>query len=143
MTQTVFHQPLFAGLVFDEMDNPVDTAQVGSEATYVVLDGDFKRHVPALEVDRQVIAWIQAQAAANKDLVSDQIMKFLGKDDIFTKAMIDSSITHMDKQVIQQGLPDDARTMLGMMGFKVFINYHGELLRLDMPGRELPGDEEW
>jgi hypothetical protein len=33
------------------------------------------------------------------------------------------------------GLPEDARTMLGMMGFKVIVNTHGEVVNLEMPGR--------
>jgi len=32
--------------------------------------------------------------------------------------------------------------MLGMMGFKIVINVHGDLVNLDMPGQELPGEEE-
>ena len=47
------------------------------------------------------------------------------------------------QQMMDQGLPDDARMMLGMMGFKIVINVHGELVNLDMPAQELPGDEEW
>ncbi len=38
---------------------------------------------------------------------------------------------------------DDARMMLGMMGFKIVINVHGELVSLDMPAQEFPDDEEW
>jgi hypothetical protein len=60
-------------------------------------------------------------------------MKMMGSEDIFTKALIDKSIENMD-QVLQQGLPDDARQMLGLMGFRVVVNYHGEVLRIDQPG---------
>jgi hypothetical protein len=43
-----------------------------------------------------------------------------------------------------QGIPNDARMMLGMMGFKVVINVHGELVDLQAPSQELPDDdEEW
>jgi len=143
MTQSMYRQALFAGLVYDEVGNLVETGFVGQESHYIILDGDFKRHVAAEKIDRRVIDWIQEQAAANKDLVSDQIMHFLGKDDLFTKAMIDSSISRMDEQVMQQGLPDDAKTMLGMMGFKIIVDIHGELVNLEMPTQELPGDEEW
>ena len=37
-------QPLFAGLVIDEYDNPVDIATIGEEAFYVVVDAGF-RHI--------------------------------------------------------------------------------------------------
>jgi hypothetical protein len=56
--------------------------------------------------------------------------------------MIDSSIGNMD-QVMEQGLPEDARTMLGMMGFKIVVNVHGEVVDVQMPGVEAPDDEDW
>jgi hypothetical protein len=143
MEKPVPRQALFSGLVYSEDDCPVETTFIGTEPHYVILDGDFRRHVPAEYIDRQVVDWIQQQASASKDIVSDQIMKFLGKDDLFTKAMIDSSISQMDQQVMAHGLPDDARTMLGMMGFKVVVNVHGDLINLEMPSQELPGDDEY
>lgn len=139
MAQAGHRQALFTGLVYNEEGQPVETTYIGTEPNYVILDGDFKRHVTAEEVDRQVIGWLQEQAAANKETVSAGMMAMLGKDDLFTKAMIDSSLTHMD-QIIEQGLPDDARIMLGMVGFKIIVNTHGEVVSLDMPGQE--SDEE-
>jgi hypothetical protein len=139
MDQPSHRQALFTGLVYNEEGQPVETTFIGTEPNYVILDGDFKRHVAAEDVDRQVINWLQEQAAANKETVSAGMMAMLGKDDLFTKAMIDSSLSHMD-QVMQQGLPDDARIMLGMLGFKVIVNTHGEVISLDMPGQE--ADEE-
>jgi len=143
MTESSHPSALFEGLVYDEEGNPVETAFIGTEPHYVVMDGDFKRHITAETVDRQVVEWIQGQALANKELVSEQIMKMMGQEDLFTKAMIDSSLGNMDK-MMGQGIPDDARMMLGMMGFKVVINVHGELVDLEAPSQELPDDdEEW
>lgn len=139
MEQSKYRQALFTGLVYNEAGQPVETTMIGTEPNYIILDGDFKRHVAAEEVDRQVIGWLQEQAEANKDMVSAGMMAMLGKDDLFTKAMIDSSLTHMER-VMEQGLPDDARTMLGMMGFKIIVNTHGEVVNLEVPGQEL-GDE--
>ena len=140
MGNSTYNKALFTGLVYSDTGDKVETTFIGTEPHYVIMDGDFKRHVAAIEVDRQVMAFIQEQAAANKELVSEQIMGMLGKDDLFTKAMIDSSITNMD-QMTQQGIPDDARIMLGMMGFKVVINIHGEVVNLEMPHQELPDGE--
>jgi hypothetical protein len=142
MSQSIPRHALFSGLVYDEQGQLVETVFIGAEPHYVVLEGDFKRHIPAETVDRQVIEIIQQQALANQELVSEQIMSMLKQDDLFTKAMIDSSLKNME-QLMEQGLPDDARMMLGMMGFKIVINVHGELVNLDMPSQELPGDEEW
>jgi hypothetical protein len=139
MEQSNYHRALFTGLVYNEAGQPVETTYVGTEPHYVILDGDFKRHVAAEEVDRQVINFLQEQAEANKDIVSTGMMSMLGKDDLFTKAMIDSSLSHMDR-VMEQGLPDDARIMLGMLGFKIIVNTHGEVVSLDMPGQEIDED---
>jgi hypothetical protein len=49
-------EPIFAGLVFDERDNPVEVTQVGDESFYVVDDDGFRRHIPSEQVDRQVLA---------------------------------------------------------------------------------------
>lgn len=137
--QSTYRQALFTGLIYNEEGQPVETTVIGSEPNYVILDGDFKRHVAAEDVDRQVINWLQEQATANKELVSTGMMTMLGKDDLFTKAMIDASLSQMDR-VMEQGLPDDARTMLGMLGFKIIVNTHGEVIKIDMPGQEV--DEE-
>lgn len=141
MEQPNYPKALFTGLIYDETGEPVEMTFIGTEPNYVIMDDDFKRHVSAAEVDRQVLELIQAQAEANKEIVSEQIMGMIGKDDLFTKAMIDSSITNMD-QIMQQGLPDDARIMLGMVGFKIIVNVHGEVIELTMPGQEMP-DEDW
>lgn len=136
---TEHSQAIFQNLVFDEDGNPVEVTYIGAEPHYVIMDGDFKRHVAAEEIDQQVIEWLQGQVSGNEKLVSSGIMNMLGKDDLFTKAMIDSSIKNMDQMMEAQGLPPDARMMLGMMGFKVIVNYRGELVKLDMPEQELPG----
>jgi predicted RNA polymerase sigma factor len=68
------------------------------------------------------------------------MLQMLGKDDLFTKAMIDASIENMD-QVLDRGLPDDARAWLGLLGFKVIVDRHGEVVRLDMPEQDESDDE--
>jgi hypothetical protein len=141
MGQYTHHQALFPDLVYSEDGEQVQTTFVGSEPYYVIMEGDFKRHVPAEEIDRQVIEWLQGQVLTNKELVSEGVMQLIGKDDLFTKAMIDSSIQNMD-QIMGQELPSDARIMLGMMGFKIIVNVHGEVIELKMPAQEFPGGLE-
>ena len=140
MTPSARRQALFAGLVYDEEGKPVEATHVGDEPSYVILDADFRRHVPSEYVDRQVLGWLQEQITANKQLVTEGMLAMLGKDDLFTKAMIDSSIQHMD-QLIEQGIPPDARTWLGMFGFRIVVDIHGDVVRIDMPSQEAPGEE--
>jgi hypothetical protein len=134
------NKALFAGLVVDENGQPLEVANIGDEAQYVIDDNGFRRHIDAEAIDRQVLGQLQSQIEANKDAVEQGLMKMMGSEDIFTKAAIDKSIQNMD-QVLNQGLPDDARQMLGMMGFRVVVNYHGEVLRIDQPGVADDSDE--
>ncbi len=129
-------QPLFAGLVIDENDNLVETTFVGDEAMYVVNDAGFRRHIPAEHVDRQVLNLMKEQISGHEDLLSEQTAKMLGQEDIFSKAMIESQIKNIDKQFEQlfnTGIPEAGRAYMGMMGFRVVINFHGDVIRLDQP----------
>jgi len=134
------NKALFAGLVIDENGQPLEVVIIGDEAQYVLDDHGFRRHIDAEVVDRQVLQALQDQILANKDAVEQGIMKMMGSEDIFTKAAIDKSIQNMD-QVLKQGIPDDARQMLGMMGFRVVVDYHGDVLRIDQPGVVDDSDE--
>ena len=142
MTEKPYAKALFQTLVYNEAGEPAEVAFVGSEAHYVILDGDFRRHVPAREIDEQVVTWFQEQILANKDLVAEGMMSMLGKDDLFTKAMIDSSISKVDN-ILETGIPEDARMWLGMMGFKIIVDYHGEVVEIEAPQSEDFDDPPW
>ena len=135
-------QPLFSGLIVDEDGNPVGTGSIGNEPAYVVDDAGFKRHIPSEQVDRAVLNQMADMMKGSEDLLSDQAAKMLGQDDPFSKAMIENQLKNIEKQfdaVLQTGFPEDMKAYLGMMGFKVVINYHGEVLRVEQPGAA--GDE--
>ena len=132
MDQSPLRSSLFSGLIQDESGNPVDAVMVGDVPNYVVEDAGFRRHVESEAVDRQVIGMLREQFMAHRDIATEAMLQMLGKDDLFTKAMIDASIKNMD-QVLDQGLPDGARAWLGMLGFRVIIDTHGQVVRLDMP----------
>jgi hypothetical protein len=130
-------QPLFAGLVVDETGRPAETAYVGDEPCYVLDDAGFRRHISSENVDRQVLKHLQDLMKGSEDLLSEQAAKMLGQEDVFSVAAIAQQLKNMDKQfdmLLQQGIPEDARAYLGMMGFKVVVNYQGQVLRVDQPG---------
>jgi hypothetical protein len=69
----------------------------------------------------------------------------LGQDDIFSKAMIEQQLKNIDQQfdqLIQAGIPEDMRAYLGMTGFKIIINLHGEVVRVEQPGIASDDGEE-
>jgi hypothetical protein len=128
---------LFPGLVFDETDRPAETAYGGDEPCYVVDDAGFRRHIPSEQVDRAVLSQMTELIKGSEDLVSQQTAKMLGQDDLFSVAAIATQLKNMDKQfdnMLQMGLPEDARAYLGMLGFKIIINVHGEVVSVEQPG---------
>ena len=133
---------LFAGLVFNPEGQPAQVVYVGREPCYVILDGDFRRHVPAEHIDRQVLRWIHSQMMRNRELVTEGTMAWLGRDDLFTKAMIDASLENFQahaEQLMQQGLPEEVRTWLGVMGLRIVADVHGQVVEIEAPGPPEPG----
>jgi hypothetical protein len=131
------HQPLFAGLIVDDNNLPVEITYVGSEPFYVVNDAGFHRHIPADQVDRQVLEIMKEQVKGHEDAISDQTAKMLGQDDLFSRAIIQNQLKNIDQQfenLLNTGIPEAGRQYMGMMGFRIVINVHGEIVRVDQPG---------
>ena len=130
-------QPLFAGLVIDESGRAADTALVGAEPCYVLDDAGFRRHIPSEQVDRQVLNQMQELIKGSEELLGEKAAKMMGQEDPFSVAAIATQLKNMEKQfdaILEAGLPEDTRAYLGMAGFRVVINYHGEVVRVDQPG---------
>jgi hypothetical protein len=130
-------QPLFEGLVLDEFGNPAEATLVGDEPCYVVDDAGFRRHIPSEQVDRVVLGQFVDAMKGSEGFISEQAAKMLGQEDVFTKAAIEQQLKNIDQQfdhLLQTGIPEDMRAYLGMMGFRIIINVHGEVLRVEQPG---------
>ena len=124
----------FEGLIVTEDGAPVAVAQIGGESYYVIDDQGFRRHIDAKEVDRPVMAQFLAQLQEHKEEAGQAMLNMMGQDDLFTKAMVDSTLDNITlDQMIGQTLPPEARQWLSMLGFRVVINLHGEVVRVDMP----------
>lgn len=138
-------KPIFEGLVYDEYGHPVETGWIGSEPCYIVNDEGFKRHIPAEDVDRQVWSFMQAQIEGHEDLLTEQAAQMLGQDDIFTMAAIQNQLKNLDgqfEQLKKAGIPEESRLYMGMIGFKIIISIHGEVLEVIQPGMvDNSGDE--
>jgi hypothetical protein len=141
----MMNKAIFEGLVVDEFDNQVDVVYVGDEPCYVVDDEGFRRHIPSDTVDRQVLEKMQEMIVGHENILSDQAAKLLGQDDIFSKAMIEKQIRDMENQfplLLKTGIPEETRAYLGMIGFRIRINIHGEVIEIIQPGMVGPYDEE-
>ena len=130
-------QAVFAGLLVDEQNQAVETVYVGETPCYVIVDAGFLRHVEAEKIDRQALAWLNGQVMENRELVTESVLKWMGTDDLFTKAMVDASLNKTDENIamlLETGLPEGVREWLGLLGFRIVVNIHGEIVRLDSPG---------
>jgi hypothetical protein len=137
-------QAIFSGLIFNENNNQVAVTYVGDEPCYVVDDGGFLRHIPAEQVDRQVFDYMQNQIKGHEDLISEETAKMMGQGDIFTKAIIQNQLKNINQQfdaLANTGIPENGRVYLGMMGFRIVINVHGEVLEVIQPGSISKDDE--
>jgi hypothetical protein len=140
----MYHEPLFKGLVFDEDGQAVETSTIGAEPCYVVDDAGFKRHIPSEPIDLEILQKIGSQISGNENLIAEQTAKMLGQDDLFTHAIIQNQLKNIDKQfdqLLQVGIPEESRMYLGMTGFKVIINIHGEIVNFEQPSAPAEGDE--
>ena len=131
---------MFPGLVFDEAGNPAEIAYVGEDACYVVNDDDFRRHIDAAQVDRAVLRFLREQVEENREIAVQSMLEMMGQDDVFTKAAVESSINRMEDNV-GQPIPEDARQWLGMLGFRIVIDFHGNVIEVQLPTGGIEGDE--
>jgi hypothetical protein len=133
----------FEGLIVTEDGAPVSVAHIGVESYYVIDDQGFRRHIEAGEVDRPVMEQFLAQIQEHKAEAGEAMLKMMGQDDLFTKAAVDSTLANITlDQMIGQTLPPEAQQWLSMLGFRVVINLHGEVVRVDMPAAADGWNEE-
>lgn len=123
---------MFTGLVFDQTGRVAEIAYVGENACYVVYEDDFKRHIDAAQVDRQVLRFMRQQVEGNRDLAVGAMLEMMGRDDLFTKVAVESTIDRME-EAVGQPIPEDARQWLGMLGFKIVIDDQGTVIDIQMP----------
>ena len=89
-----------------------------------------------------MLAQFLEQMQEHRDEASQAMMKLMGSEDLFTKAAVDSTLKNVNvEQMLGQRLPPEARQWLGMLGFRIVVNYHGEIVRVDMPSAPDSDDE--
>ncbi len=134
---------LFEGLVLDEAGRALPVTYVGRDPAYVLVEDGFKYHIDARRVDEQVLNLFREHVQQNEALVSEGVLRMLGKDDLFTKVAVDQQIRNLEQhfaQLFEVGIPEQARRYLGMLGFSIVINRHGDVVDLKMP--PAPIDEQ-
>jgi hypothetical protein len=140
------NKAVFEGLVFDENDRLVEVVYIGEDPCYVIDDAGFRRHISAETVDHQVFQAMVDQIEGHEGIISEQTAKMLGQGDIFSRAMIESQLKNIEMQfdkLRETGLPEEGRAYMGMMGFRIRINFHGDVVEIHQPGiSDSDGDGE-
>ena len=137
------NQALFAGIIYDEDGKPVEAAHVGAESVYVVDDAGFKRHISSEEVDKEILHFFTKQIDGNEDLLATEAAKMTGKNDLFSMAIFKNQLQNINKEVdqaLKQGFPAGVTDMLAMTGFKVTIDYHGNITNISVPQQPENGE---
>lgn len=121
---------LFEGLIFDEHDVPLKAGHVGEEAVYILDDDGFNKHISAEKIDRAIFGQIADMIKGHEDILTDQAANMLGTEDVFSKAIIEQQLKNIDSQfteLMRTGIPSEMRAYLGMSGFKVIVDHHGDI----------------
>jgi hypothetical protein len=77
------------------------------------------------------------QIEGHEEIIGEHAAKMSGQDDLFTRAMLIEQLKNIDKQfdqMLKEGLPEESRAYMGMTGFKIVINHHGEVVEVIQPG---------
>ena len=75
---------------------------------------------------------MREQVEGNRQMAVGAMLEMMGRDDIFTKAAVESTIDNME-DAVGQPIPEDARQWLGMLGFRIQIDFHGDVIDIQMP----------
>ncbi len=130
------NQAFFKGLVFDEKNEPLETVNIGSDSYYIFDDDGFKRHIDSREVDEKIVRLFTDQISGNEDFLANQAANMMGKTDLFSMALLKNQLKNIDKEIdamFRQGPPPGLAEFMGMQGFKVNIDMHGNIINVNMP----------
>lgn len=138
------NKAFFTGLIYDENENLIESVTIGNDDFYVVDDCGFKRHIDSREVDEKIIRLFTDQIGGNEEYLANAAANMTGKNDLFSMAMFKNSLMNIDKEIeamFRQGPPPGLSEFLGMSGFKVHIDIHGNITNVNMPAVPDEGEE--
>ena len=130
------NKAFFTGLIYDENENLIESVTIGNEAFYIVDDYGFKRHIDSREVDEKIVRLFTDQINGNEEYLAKAAADMTGKNDLFSMAMFKNSLMNIDKEIdtmFRQGPPPGLSEFLGMSGFRVNIDMHGNITNVNMP----------
>ena len=132
---------LCPGMVYSERGEAAKVAYIGKVAHYAIPDRGFWRHVAAYEVDRVVIAELKERISSVQNELMPAVLQMLGKEDLFTKAAVTASIRHLEEGMHSSD-SEEWVPFLQMLGFRIVVNVHGDVVEIVYPQPSGEGDWE-
>ena len=134
---------MFGGLVQDSRGDLVNVRRIGADEVYVVREDGFDWHLEAGKVDAAIWSHMKQMFVEHRDLIPPEALQALTNGDIFQQAAIESALDRVD-EIERIEMPPQQRDLLALLGFRVVIDYHGDVLEVVMPdqGFDIDPDEE-
>lgn len=129
----------FAGLVHSTQDKPVPVKRIGPNDFYVVTEDGFDWHIEADKVDAAVWKQLKEQFQQLKGGILPDVLDAMGQGDPFTVAAYEAAIDNLGNAENMFILPEH-RDILALVGFRIIIDYHGDVWEIQMPAQEIDPD---
>ena len=131
----------FEHLVYNPLGEAVPVKKIGGNDFYVVVEDGFDYHIAAAKVDAAVWDTLRSHFQKAKDEHLPAALAAMGVEDPFTLAAYEAAIDNIGSAETLAIAPEH-KDMLALMGFRIVIDYHGDVQDVVLPEQEMdPGDE--
>lgn len=131
----------FDQLVFDRSGEIVPVKRIGGSDHYVVAEDGFDYHIASGKVDDAVWSYLRTEFQKVKEEQLPAALEAMGVTDPFTLAAYEAAIDKFGSGDSPAMAPQQ-KDLLALMGFRIVIDYHGDVLDIEMPSQpiDLDGD---
>lgn len=132
----------FEHLVYDPVGQSVPVKKIGGSDFYVVVEDSFDYHIAAQKVDAAVWNTLKSHFQRAKEDHLPAALEAMGVEDPFTLAAYESAIDNIGSAE-SLSIAQEHKDMLALMGFRIVIDYHGDVQEVVMPEQEIDlGDDD-
>ncbi len=131
----------FEHLIYDPEGESVSVKKIGGNDFYVVVEDGFDYHIAAAKVDTAVWNTLRTHFQKAKEDHLPAALAAMGVEDPFTLAAYEAAIDNIGSAEALAIAPEH-KDMLALMGFRIVIDYHGDVQDVVMPDQEIDPDAD-
>ncbi len=131
----------FEHLVYDPAGQPVPVKKIGGNDFYVVGEDGFDYHIAAGKVDSAVWNTLRSHFQKAKEDHLPAALAAMGVEDPFTLAAYEAAIDNIGTADTVAIAPEH-KNMLALMGFRIVIDYHGDVQDVVMPEQTIDPEDD-